>query len=241
MQQPPLPSQGVTPQYLLEGAVYALEQGGLLLHDSMLLYQNGKYASAIVIALFAREEVGRYKLLRDLRKEMIENGRTVTIEDIETKFSDHVTKQLRGQFGVVLKSSGDDQIGKLLRTILDNRPQSSEAHVANAQLDVIAKQLHRQMPYQRHDLRQKSLYVEPSDSGASWNRPKDQPKQTAMDEIMGAINAYSGALDRFTRAGAYRNEDPSFYSALEAWEECPTMPKIANPPSGLLPVSKTPS
>src|SRR2546428_2938115 len=122
------PSQSVTPQYLLEGAAYALEQGGLLLHDSLLLYQNGKYAGAIVMALFAIEEVGRYKLLRDLRKEMVEKGRTVTVDDIKSTCIDHVEKQLRGQFGVTLKSSGDDQIGKLLRAIHDNHPQSPEAH-----------------------------------------------------------------------------------------------------------------
>jgi hypothetical protein len=31
----------VSPQYLLEGAVYALEQCGLLLRDANLLYRNG--------------------------------------------------------------------------------------------------------------------------------------------------------------------------------------------------------
>ena len=84
------------------------------------------------------------------------------------------------------------------------------------------------MPHQRHDLRQKSLYVEPSDSGTSWNRPKDQSKQMAREEIEGAANAYSGALDRFICVGAYRDEDPTFYSALELWKECPTMSTISS-------------
>jgi hypothetical protein len=83
------------------------------------------------------------------------------------------------------------------------------------------------MPHQRHDLRQKSLYVEPSNSGTSWNRPKDQSKQTAREEIEGAANAYLGALDRFTSVGACRDEDPTFYAALELWKECPTMPTIS--------------
>src|SRR5437667_3796 len=177
------PSQGVTLQYLLEGAVYALEQGGLLLHDSLLLYRNGRYASAVVMALFAREEVGRYKLLRDLRKEMVEKGRTVAVDDIRSTCIDHVAKQFRGQFGVTLKSSGNDQLGKILKAKLGYHPQSPEAHKADAQLDSIAKRLYREMPHQRHDLRQKSLYVEPSDSGTSWNRPKDRSKQTAREEI----------------------------------------------------------
>lgn len=227
MQRPPQ-LQSVTPQYLLEGAAYALEQGGLLLHDSVLLYRNEKYASAIVMALFSREEVGRYKLLRDLRKEMVEKCRTVTVKDIRRTCDDHAVKQFRGQSGVILKSSSDDQIGKLLRATFDYLSKSPEARQARAQLDTIVQQLHHQMPHQRHDLRQKSLYVEPSDSGTSWNRPKDQSKQTAREEIEGAANAYAGALDRFTSVGAYRDEDTDFYSALEVWKECPTMPTISS-------------
>jgi hypothetical protein len=44
---------------LLEGAVYALEQCGLLLRDANLLYQNGSYASAIVLAAFGRGQSSR--------------------------------------------------------------------------------------------------------------------------------------------------------------------------------------
>ena len=224
--QPSSSSQGVTAQYLLEGAAYALEQAGLLLHDAVLLYTNQRYASAIVLALFAREEVGRYKLLRELRKGMMENGRTVTVEDIEKECDDHVTKQLRGQSGVTIKSSGDDQVGKLLRTTHGSPLQSSEAREARTQLDAIVQQLHGKIPHQRHDLRQKSLYVGPSDSGTSWNRPKEQSNQTAREEIEGASNAYAGAFDRFTNAPAYRDEDPTFYDGLEAWREGPTMPRL---------------
>lgn len=224
----PRPSEGINPQYILEGAVYALEQGGLLLHDSVLLYRNGKYASAIVLTLFAREEIGRYKLLRDLRKEMLEKGRTVTVEDIRRECKDHVAKQFQGQYGVTLKTPGDDQLAKILRTRFDYHPQSQEFQEATAQLDTIVKKVARAGPHQRHDLRQKSLYVEPIDSGTSWNRPKNQSKQTAKEEIEGAANAYLGALDRFTNVGTYRDEDPTFYSALERWKECPTMPAISS-------------
>jgi AbiV family abortive infection protein len=49
----------VTPQYLLEGAVYAPEQCGLLLRDANILYRSGSYSSAVVLTTFAREELGR--------------------------------------------------------------------------------------------------------------------------------------------------------------------------------------
>jgi hypothetical protein len=64
-------SASATPQYLLEGAVYALEQCGLLLRDATLLYRNDSCASAVALAAFAREELGRWKILLTLREEVI--------------------------------------------------------------------------------------------------------------------------------------------------------------------------
>ena len=44
----------LTPQYILQGFAYALEQCGLLLRDANLLYRNGAYANAFVLTAFAR-------------------------------------------------------------------------------------------------------------------------------------------------------------------------------------------
>jgi AbiV family abortive infection protein len=50
---------------LLKGAVYALEQAGHLLHDAYLLFLRERYASSIVLAVFSKEEMGRFELLLD--------------------------------------------------------------------------------------------------------------------------------------------------------------------------------
>jgi AbiV len=71
----------ITPQYLLEGAVYALEQCGLLLRDANLLYRSGSYATAVALAAFAREEQGRWRILLELRREVLD-GKSVMIEEI---------------------------------------------------------------------------------------------------------------------------------------------------------------
>jgi hypothetical protein len=42
-------SAPVMPRYLLEGAVYALEQCGLLLRDANLLYRSRSYATACLL------------------------------------------------------------------------------------------------------------------------------------------------------------------------------------------------
>ena len=81
----------VTPEYLLKGAAYALEQCGLLLRDANLLYRNGSYASAVALALFAREALGRWKILRELRKQVLAGG-SLTIKDIQDACGDHVAQ-----------------------------------------------------------------------------------------------------------------------------------------------------
>ena len=53
----------VTADFLLKGYALALEQCGLLLRDAVLLYENKSYANAVVLAAFAREELGRSRIL----------------------------------------------------------------------------------------------------------------------------------------------------------------------------------
>jgi len=50
--------------------MYALEQCAILLHDAVILYNNKAYSNAIVLAAFAREELGRSRILCDLRKKL---------------------------------------------------------------------------------------------------------------------------------------------------------------------------
>jgi AbiV family abortive infection protein len=78
----------VTSAYLLQGAVYALEQCGLLLRDANALFHDGSYASAIVLAAFAREELGRSNILFDLRSAVL-SGETVTAELLAQRCGDH--------------------------------------------------------------------------------------------------------------------------------------------------------
>jgi hypothetical protein len=55
--------ESVTPQYLLVGAVYALEQCGLLLRDGTLLHRSGSYANAVALTVFC---AGRTRAKEDI-------------------------------------------------------------------------------------------------------------------------------------------------------------------------------
>jgi AbiV family abortive infection protein len=104
----------VTPEYLLEGAAYALEQCGLLLRDANVLYENGSYASAVALAAFAREELGRSKILRKLRTKVLSKGR-LTIKDIQDACKDHEDKQRAGVLSTTIRADTNTELGKLLQ------------------------------------------------------------------------------------------------------------------------------
>jgi len=51
-------SRNLSTHDLLEGAMYAMEQAGHLVHDAVGLYERGRYSSAVVLGVYAREEMG---------------------------------------------------------------------------------------------------------------------------------------------------------------------------------------
>src|SRR5262245_9622839 len=111
------------PQYLLEGAVYALEQSGLLLRDANILYRNRTYASAVALAAFAREEMGRWRILLELRKRVVA-GESITTEQVQAECDDHVTKQRAGMLSLTMRTNRDTGLGKLLETRMRTKPGS---------------------------------------------------------------------------------------------------------------------
>jgi len=164
------PTKGVDSAYLAKGAYLALEQGGLLLRDANCLYRSGAYASALVLAAFAREEFGRAGILLDLRSKVIA-GEVVTTARIERACENHVTKQewavLSTMMTVEDKESG---LGKLLQTRLHAHPHSEEWKAADRELKQIDEVQRKRAKNERHKQRMRSLYVEPDDFGG-WNRP----------------------------------------------------------------------
>jgi AbiV family abortive infection protein len=80
--------EAASSDYLLRGTVFALEQCGLLLRDARILCEAGSYASAVVLTAFAREELGRYKILRGLWR------RTMAGESFSVKQIPHKQKSL---------------------------------------------------------------------------------------------------------------------------------------------------
>jgi AbiV family abortive infection protein len=210
----------VSPQYLLEGAAYALEQCGLLLRDANLLYRSGSYASAVVLALFAQEELGRWDMLRDLRKKVLD-GERLTVKEIQDHCVDHVSKQRAGMMSITMRADRDTGLGKLLQT--NAKPGSKEWKEARQQIEKLDRLKAKSVPSDRHQQRRSALYVDavPPDR---WNRPINEiSARAAFDYLQDAGNDYALQRDRYTNSQTHKPDDPEFYSSLETWTDRPKL------------------
>ena len=217
----------VTPQYLLEGSMYALEQCGLLLRDANLLYRHGSYANAVVLAAFAREELGRFNILLDMRKQVLA-GKTFTIKEIQDRCNDHVTKQQAGMLSLIMTPDGDSVLGKLIRARWETDPQSPEWKKADEELAKRDPELKRRVPSERHKNRQSSLYIEPV-SESEWNRPANTSPCFAHKFLQHAVNDYAGRYGNgysTSSLSILKHVDLELYSALEQWSDRPELPAV---------------
>ena len=215
----------VTPQYLLQGTWYALEQCGLLLRDANELYRSNSYANALVLTAFAREELGRSSILSDLWRRALA-GENFTIAKIREACDDHVAKQRAGMLSVTITTDRESGLGKILKARMENPPQSAEWQKADAELKRIDELKKKRTPTDRHEKRMAALYVEPI-SEREWNRPACVSASTAHDFMRDAVNDYAGRYHRYSGAenAILREVDPELHNALEQWSDRPPLEK----------------
>ncbi len=207
-----------TSDYLLRGTVFALEQCGLLLRDARILCEAGSYASAVVLTAFAREELGRYKILRGLWKRTMA-GESFSVKQIDKKCEQHVEKQKQAMFSVVQRADNSTVQGQLMQARMRAAPGSPEWKKADEELEKIIQSQIKRTPEARHKSRIKALYVEPLETG--WNRPAETSETAAHEFLTDAINDYSGAQQRYVHPDV--DDDPDFHAALKQWQDRPEL------------------
>ncbi len=215
----------VTPQYLLEGALYALEQCGVLLHDAVALYRSEAYASATVLAAFAREELGRAQILFDFRKQTVKERKRVTLKGVKSKCDDHITKQKWAQLSMTLRLSGQERAAQQLAKAAN--PEERTRIIA--ELRDIMQQKAKRLPQDRHEQRISALYVEPNESGTGWNRPRERTRDAAREFIEDAIGDYATEHDRYVGGMMIQYDDSELFQALQNWSGCPELPRYEWP------------
>jgi AbiV family abortive infection protein len=221
----------VTPQFLLEGMLYALEQCGRLLREATVLYRNRDYSTSIVLATFAREELGKSRILRGMRGEVL-GGASFTALDIKNQVSKgkdlHIRKQKQGQLSVVQRPQEGSELERLLWARHEYHPHSAEYKAADMRLAEITEEQRQNEPSERHKLRLQCLYVEADDAGTKWNRPCSQTQRTAHDFLIDAANDYRGQYDRFQN-GSIEWEDQELAQGVQAWASRPELPAPESP------------
>ena len=221
----------VTADFLLKGYALALEQCGLLLHDAVLLYKNKSYANAVVLAAFAREELGRSQILLGLWRKRL-GGSPVTFGDIENACDDHVEKQKAGMLSITMRADRDTGLGKTLTDRTTNPQQSQKFKDADATLRRIDKQTAKSAPSSRHGKRMRSLYVEPT-SNSDWNRPAEVSVTDAHSFLQEAVNDYSGRYHQgyiTSEQSILKGIDQELYDAIDRLTNRPQLPPPEWPP-----------
>lgn len=202
----------VSEQTLLEGSWYALEQAGRLLHSSKILFESGDFSTAVAVAMFGREELGRSRLLRHCASE-VQQGKRLTAIEVTKRCQDHVAKQNASVGGIVLRTTNGTELCKAFQSRMKYAPNSKEWERANSIINSANEAKQKRQPNERHQLRCSSLYVDINAMGADWARPVEIDKGEARNHIYDAVNDYSHEVVRLA------NED--LRSTLEL--NCPNV------------------
>jgi AbiV family abortive infection protein len=209
----------VNKQFLLEGAVYALQHCGTLLRDAVALCDQGSYPSAVVLALFGREELGKCRILMNAF-EKVEAGETVELKALKKQITNHMPKQTAALLGFAQSFDNDSPLGKALRTIQSDTPDSPEFQEALRLLDESRQARSEEIPNERHEFRMSMLYVEMNDDGSGWKRPQEQSNRDAEKAVIEAVGDYSVTFQSLIGVLGYIGQ---FKTALQAWSGRPTI------------------
>jgi len=213
----------ITSQHLLEGSIYALKQCGHLLQSAITLFKDGDYSAAIAVATFGNEELGRSRILRRLWHEVVQGSKTLTIEDLKNYLQDHVKKLEVAQTGVAIRASLDQGLGQQLRTLLHSRPDSEKYQEAEKIVNDASQRKKNRTPDDRHRMRLRSLYVDPNDSGTSWNKPWEISCDEAKVFLEDVLNDYGMELDPFNHLDILDLKYPEFAKAYRSWTDRPNL------------------
>jgi AbiV family abortive infection protein len=209
----------VSVNVLLKGAWYALEQSGHLLHDAVKLHSARSFATAMALALLAREELGRYRILLELWQRTTK-GEVFSAEDVRAAYRDHGVKQRRALLSMTYRTEGSTtELAELLRARIKTRPGTPEFRTVAEKLKQLDKRMRKRTPADRHAMRMSATYVDINDDGTDWNRPVAFSETEATNCLMDAVNDYALQLDQveWTLGSA-------FADALAAWPHRPPLP-----------------
>jgi AbiV family abortive infection protein len=171
---------------LVQGSFYALANAGRLIHDAVFLFKDQRYASAVTLAVYCREELGRARILLD-RASSLAPDQAITPQDVRDACNQHLAKLRHGQAATVLRFHAGPPKGLSTLAVDPMHPQYREARTF---IDAATGAKRKRDPDDAHELREQSLYVEPDESG-SWNQPPLLSPTAAYNLVNDVAGDYS--------------------------------------------------
>jgi AbiV family abortive infection protein len=185
-------ASSVSERTLVEGHWYAMEQAGRLVTAAVRTFDNGDFATALALAMFAREELGRSRILLELSTQ-VRAGAVIAVAKVREETKDHLEKQKRGYLSHVIRAQRGDPFDRLFL-------QEAQAPLGTPAWRKIRHAIDRRIarwaqaiPKRRHTERLEALYLELGDDGKSWSRPINWDQQHAREAVHDAANDYSVA------------------------------------------------
>ncbi len=209
----------VASRHLAEGAWFALEQCGLLLGDAVDLFDRGRVSTALGLAMFAREEFGKARILLDLHDKTVA-GNPIDLEQVRDRTEEHADKQRAAQLSVMLSVPADSRLAHLMRRRFES-PSSPEAEATRAEIEELTRSMARRSPAERQKLRERAMYVDPDDAESTWNRPVACSPDQARREIDSVGNDYGVFLHNLDVADKYK----AARATLDGWADRPRLPE----------------
>ena len=209
---------------LRQGAWYALEQAGRLLAAAVIIAGSGDRVTAVVLAMFGREEIGRSKILQVLATQ-VDAGASLSPADVRGASDDHIGKQTAGNLSTTIRSTTRSALDKAARAALVTEVGSTAWVTAEqmARRSVAAKR--KRDPEARHSARMATLYVD-LDDAAKWRRPIHWSQSEAHKLIVDATNDYACERDRLETLAADYPEMAAARASLEADFNLPLPPRV---------------
>jgi AbiV family abortive infection protein len=169
---------------LAKGTAYAMEQAWNLLRDSVLLIQNKRYASSLVLATFCLEQLGRAEIYRKNAKQAFA-GQPVTLGSMDRALKYHLPKLFEARIPVTASMAlyGDPPV-----------PGSEAAIQLAERLAAIRKRNEQEAPQRALDIRQRALHVDRIAHFPGWNQPRRVITRDDADYWVGAADVRYGLL-----------------------------------------------
>lgn len=211
----------VSEAVLLEGSWYALEQAGRLLHAAVGVYDRGDPGTALALAMFGREELGRSRILRTLA-DKVAAGASFSTAEVTKRCDDHVQKQRAGALSTTLRVVPPFQLAAALQARATSAPRSPEWVAASDVIRAASDAKAKRDPQDRHDKRENALYVDLDSNGTSWSRPCAIAAAVAREDIEDAVNDYATERDRL-RDDVIADDFPTMAKARAGMQPVPVL------------------